>query len=77
MDETQSDSAARQVAGSASAAKPEPSSHPPLNKWQTFWRGVLHIDAAKIDPWIALRNMIGVAAPLIVGLAIGMPLDEK
>ena len=74
MDETQSDAAARQVAGSASAAKPESSFHPPLNKWQTFWRGVLHIDAAKIDPWIALRNMIGVAAPLIVGLAIGMPL---
>jgi hypothetical protein len=46
MDETQSDAAARQVAGSASAAKPEPSSHPPLNKWQTFWRVVLHIDAA-------------------------------
>src|SRR5580692_11620862 len=27
---------------------------PPLNKWQTFWRGVLHVDTAKMEPWIAL-----------------------
>jgi uncharacterized membrane protein YccC len=76
MAETQSDAAAPQVAASPSAAtKPEPpSQHPPLNRWQTFWRGVLHIDTAKIDPWIALRNTVGVAAPLIVGFAVGMPL---
>jgi len=74
MAETQSDAAAPQLAASPSATKPEPPPHPPLNKWQTFWRGVLHIDTAKIDPWIALRNTVGVAAPLVVGLAIGMPL---
>jgi uncharacterized membrane protein YccC len=47
---------------------------PPINKWQSFWRGVLHIDISKVDPWIALRNAVGVAIPLAVGIAIGMPL---
>jgi uncharacterized membrane protein YccC len=47
---------------------------PALNKWETFWRGVLHVDAAKMEPWIALRNALGVAIPLAVGIAIGMPL---
>src|SRR5262249_47261933 len=45
----------------------------PLNKWQSFWAGVLHIDTTKIEPWIAARNALGVAAPLIVGLVIHMP----
>jgi uncharacterized membrane protein YccC len=47
---------------------------PPINKWQSFWRGVLHIDISKADPWIALRNAVGVSVPLAVGIAIGMPL---
>jgi uncharacterized membrane protein YccC len=47
---------------------------PHVNKWQTFWRGVLHVDTTKMDPWIALRNAMGVALPLAVGIAIGMPL---
>ena len=47
---------------------------PDLNKWQTFQRGVLHVDTAKMDPWTAARNAIGVALPLAVGIAIGMPL---
>src|ERR1700720_4309670 len=46
----------------------------PPRKWQVFGRGVLHIDAAKMEPWIALRNAMGVAIPLAVGIAIGMPL---
>jgi uncharacterized membrane protein YccC len=54
--------------------KPKDPAHPPLNKWQTFWSGVLHIDTAKIEPWIAARNTFGVAAPLVVGLAVHMPL---
>jgi uncharacterized membrane protein YccC len=54
--------------------KPKDASHPPLNKWQVFWRGVLHVDVAKMEPWIGLRNAVGVAAPLVVGVAIGMPL---
>jgi uncharacterized membrane protein YccC len=47
---------------------------PQLNKWQVFWRGVLHVDTAKMEPWIAARNAVGVAAPLAVGIAMGMPL---
>jgi hypothetical protein len=47
---------------------------PRLNKWQTFWRGVVHVDMAKMEPWIGLRNAFGVVAPLAVGIAIGMPL---
>jgi uncharacterized membrane protein YccC len=57
-----------------SAANPKQTSHPPLNKWQSFWRGILHVDTAKMQPWIAVRNAGGVAAPLIVGVLIGMPL---
>ena len=46
-----------------SAEKSKDATHPPLNKWQTFWNGVVHIDTAKIEPWIAARNALGVAAP--------------
>jgi uncharacterized membrane protein YccC len=45
-----------------------------LNKWQTFWQGVLHVDTAKMEPSIGLRNAVGVSAPLLVGIALGMPL---
>jgi uncharacterized membrane protein YccC len=58
----------------ASPSQTKPTETPPLNKWQAFWRGVLHMDTAKIDPWIALRNAMGVAIPLAVGIVIGMPL---
>ena len=53
-------------------AKPEET--PQLSKWQAFWRGVLHVDTAKMQPWIAARNAVGVAAPLAAGIAMGMPL---
>jgi uncharacterized membrane protein YccC len=56
------------------SGKTKPKEPPPLNKWQTFWRGVFHVDTAKMEPWIALRNALGVAIPLAVGIAIGMPL---
>lgn len=52
----------------------KPIEAPQLNKWQTFWRGVLHVDKTKMQPWVALRNAMGVAIPLAVGIAIGMPL---
>ena len=68
-----SDAAGPHVAGSAPEATPKDVSHPPLNKWQTFWRGVIHIDTTKLEPWIAVRNAIGVGAPLVVGILIGMP----
>jgi uncharacterized membrane protein YccC len=69
--------AAEARSDSQSIADPDttkPKEAPPLNKWQAFWRGVLHVDTAKMDPWIATRNAIGVAVPLAVGIAIGMPL---
>ena len=45
-----------------------------IDKWQSFWRGVFHVDTSKLDPWIALRNAVGVSAPLAIGIAIGAPL---
>jgi uncharacterized membrane protein YccC len=47
---------------------------PQLNKWQSFWRGALRVDTAKMQPWIALRNAAGVSVPLAAGIAMGMPL---
>jgi uncharacterized membrane protein YccC len=47
---------------------------PQLNKWQSFWRGALRVDTAKMQPSIALRNAVGVSVPLAVGITIGMPL---
>lgn len=35
-----------------------------------FWRTVTHFDAAKINPWLGLRNSIGVALPLVVGVIL-------
>jgi uncharacterized membrane protein YccC len=46
----------------------------PVSKWLAFWRGVLHVDASKMDAGIGLRNALGVAIPLAVGIAIKMPL---
>jgi uncharacterized membrane protein YccC len=60
--------------GRSMDAKSKASAHPPLKKWQVFWRGVLHVDASKMEPWLALRNAVGVAGPLWIGIAIGMPL---
>src|SRR5580704_10040599 len=58
----------------AASGQAKPAEPPALNKWQKFWRGVLHVDTAKMDPWTAARNAIGVALPLAVGIALGMPL---
>lgn len=38
-----------------------------------LWRIVMHVDRGKINPWRALRNTVGVVAPMIVGYAMGMP----
>jgi uncharacterized membrane protein YccC len=64
-----------EAAPSGAASSPtKPTEAAALNKWQKFWRGVLHVDTAKMDPWTAARNAIGVALPLAVGIAVGMPL---
>jgi len=39
--------------------------------WASFWQTVIRYDAAKVAPWLALRNAIGVALPLIAGVAWG------
>jgi uncharacterized membrane protein YccC len=36
-----------------------------------FWRTVLYFDATKTLPWPALRNSIGVALPLAIGVLLG------
>ena len=36
-----------------------------------FWRTVVQFDAAKTQPWQALRNSAGVALPLLIGLVLG------
>jgi uncharacterized membrane protein YccC len=59
---------------SVPAAQAKPQDAPPSSKWKIFWLGVLHFDTAKMDPWIAARNALGVAIPLAIGIAIGMPL---
>ena len=44
---------------------------PPVPARAHFWRGVLHFDSTKVAPWLALRNAVGVALPLAVGVALG------
>ncbi len=39
--------------------------------WRTFWQNVFRLQKEKINPWIGLRNTIGVAIPLIAGAAFG------
>ena len=36
-----------------------------------FWKGVIRYESAKVSPWPALRNAIGVAVPLAIGTAMG------
>jgi uncharacterized membrane protein YccC len=43
----------------------------PPGAWVAFWRSVAKFQKSKINPWLALRNTIGVATPLFVGAAVG------
>jgi uncharacterized membrane protein YccC len=36
-----------------------------------FWNTLVRFEKSKVIPWIALRNTLGVALPLVVGAAIG------
>jgi uncharacterized membrane protein YccC len=37
----------------------------------TLWHTVIRFERSKINPWIGLRNSLGIALPLILGAAIG------
>ena len=41
------------------------------NAWSAFWQSVVRFQAAKLAPWVALRNSIGLALPLVAGIATG------
>ncbi len=45
----------------------------PPNQAQAIWRLLTHFDRSKLNPTLALRNTAGVAIPLAVGFALGMP----
>jgi uncharacterized membrane protein YccC len=47
--------------------EPKPSS------WVALWRTLIRFDGSKVAPWIALRNTIGIAAPLATAVAMGNP----
>jgi uncharacterized membrane protein YccC len=38
---------------------------------KAFWKTVTRFDRAKVAPWMALRNALGMALPLAVGAAMG------
>src|SRR3989440_11579951 len=40
---------------------------------KALWRIVTHVDRSKINAAQALRNTVGVIAPLIAGYVLGMP----
>jgi len=40
---------------------------------QAMWEILTHVDRSKINVWQALRNTLGVVAPLVVGGLLGMP----
>ena len=48
-----------------------PNSNRTARSWHSLWHVVTRIEREKITPWIALRNTVGVATPLIVGAALG------
>ena len=58
---------------STAGRKPVKPEHQQASPLKALWRIVTHIDRSKINAWQALRNMVGVIAPLIVGYALGMP----
>src|SRR5690242_19280740 len=48
---------------------PPSDTHP--NAWSAFWQTVLRYQRGKVDPWLALRNTLGVALPLAASVAFG------
>ncbi len=44
---------------------------PPTPARIPLWRGIIRYESAKAAPWLALRNALGVAVPLAIGVAAG------
>src|SRR5437763_5302220 len=47
--------------------------HERRSSWAALRDNVRRFDAAELSPWIGLRNAIGVALPLAVGLGVQAP----
>src|SRR2546426_5452784 len=58
---------------STAGHKPLTPEHHQASPLKALWRIVTHIDRSKINAWQALRNTVGVVAPLMAGYALGMP----
>lgn len=43
---------------------------PRPSAWLAFRQSVIHFDTAKMNPWLGLRNALGVALPLFAGVAL-------
>jgi uncharacterized membrane protein YccC len=39
--------------------------------WSAFWQTLVRYQSEKVAPWMALRNTIGVALPLAIGVELG------
>lgn len=44
---------------------------PPASVWKSFWQNVFRFQKEKVNPWIGLRNAVGVAITLGAGAAGG------
>ncbi len=42
-----------------------------ISTWSAFWQTVIRYQPEKVAPWMALRNTIGVALPLAIGVDLG------
>lgn len=41
------------------------------NLWQAFWQSVVRYESAKVTPWLAFRNALGITFPLLFGVITG------
>src|SRR4051812_28119759 len=39
--------------------------------WAAFWQTVTKFQSDKLTPWLGVRNTVGVAAPLLLGVITG------
>jgi uncharacterized membrane protein YccC len=57
---------------SAEATKVEGRTEPvEIDAWSAFWQTLIRYQSDKVAPWMAVRNTIGVALPLALGVELG------